>query len=337
MAHANLVVDQPERTGFDWDLPFGAKVIGETFASIPSLSLVKELWTPLYRIQLFRRENGAGHSTPSDITEVIKCEERIELLPEVARQVLWNGGTPWRQDCKEVFLTDRLPILMYHRVAPDGPSEMKRYRVTPDVFEEQLCYLRDAGYYSVRLEDWHAAMETKRPIPGRAVIITFDDGYSDFLTYAWPLLKRYGFSASVFLVAGEIGGVNSWDLVFGERVPLLDWKEIALLQEEGVEFGSHSMTHRPLTALSPEEIVREGARSKAILERNLSMRIQTFAYPYGASDRVVEHLIGACGFIYGFSCRPELSAFHDALLALPRIEIIGTETFQQFLMKLSPQ
>jgi len=334
MAHANLVVDESDKTGFDWGLPFGAKVIGETLSSIPSLWLMKELWTPLYRIQLFRRENRYNLSIPPEITEVIKCEQPTELLPEVASHVLWNGGTPWRDDGKRSVVTERLPILVYHRVSPDGSAEMMRYRVTPEAFEEQLYYLRDTGHYSVRLEDWHAAMDAKKPLPGRAVIITFDDGYLDFLTYAWPLLKRYGFSASVFPVANEIGGVNSWDRGYGEEVPLLGWKEIRHLRREGVEFGSHSATHPALNTLSPEEIVREGARSKAILDRNFSDPVRAFAYPYGAEDRVVQHLIGACGYIYGLSCRPELSRFHDRLLEIPRIEVIGSDTLEQFVSKL---
>ena len=102
-------------------------------------------------------------------------------------------------------------------------------------------------------------MEAKRPLPGRAVIITFDDGYRDFLTEAWPLLAQYGFSATVFLVAGKVGRTNEWDHHYGQEIPLLGWEEIRGLQKEGIEFGSHSMSHRPLTKLSVEETVREAA------------------------------------------------------------------------------
>ena len=79
-----------------------------------------------------------------------------------------------------------------------------------------------------------AAVVAHRPLPGRAVLITFDDGYLDFLTYAWPLLKSYGFSATVFLVTDEVGRSNSWDRVYGEEVPLLGWKEIRQPQDVGL-------------------------------------------------------------------------------------------------------
>jgi len=335
IAHANLVVDEPDRTGFDWDLPFGAKVIGETFAGIPSLCLVKELLTPLYRVQLFQR-NALSPSGTKVVPEVIELDRQpTPLLPEVAARVLWNGGLPKRVDATHAVVTERLPILMYHRVAPVGSSSTVRYRVTPEAFEEQLRYLRDAGYYSVRLEDWRRALAAKRPLPGRAVLMTFDDGYFDFLTYAWPLLRRYNFSAMVFIVSDLIGQSNSWDRMYGEEVPLLRWNEILQLQGEGVEFGSHANSHRPLTALSIDEVVREGAKSRAILERGLGRPVTALAYPYGSEDRVIQHLVGACGYIFGLSCRPARSGLHDSLLALPRIEVAGSDKLGDFVAKLA--
>jgi peptidoglycan/xylan/chitin deacetylase (PgdA/CDA1 family) len=225
---------------------------------------------------------------------------------------------------------------MYHRVAPTGSTALAPWRVAPEKFEEQLCYLHEAGYYSTRLAEWQTAVATKRPLPGRAILITFDDGYLDFLTYAWPLLKRYGFTATVFLVAGEIGGKNHWDhRLDSEAVPLLGWADIRQLQIEGVEFGSHSLSHPRLTALSTADIVRQAARSRAILERGLGVPVSAFAYPYGDTDQVVQHLIGACGYIFGLSCKPGLSRFQDSLLSLPRIEVTGSDTLQQFVAKIS--
>jgi len=263
------------------------------------------------------------------------AQQPTELLPEVAAHVLWDVGRPNRSCDQQNVVTDRLPILMYHRIAPNGASSTARYRVTPELFEEQLRYLRDTGYYSVSLEGWRKAMEKKSPLPGRAVIITFDDGYLDFLTYAWPLLKRYGFLATVFLVAEHVGGTNSWDSIYVEEVPLLGWEDIRQLRDEGVEFESHSASHPYLTALSPEKIVSEGARSRAILVRELGVTIKAFAYPYGDVDHVVQHLIGACGYIFGLSCRCDLSGYHDPFLALPRLEVFGFDNLQAFIAKLS--
>jgi peptidoglycan/xylan/chitin deacetylase (PgdA/CDA1 family) len=334
-AHANLVVDDLDQPGFDWECPFGAKVIGEVLASTQPLRLMKQLRTPLYRIQLFRRDARRRFPFHRSTLEVIESAPPAALPPEVASHVLWHGGRPRHGGVPQAVVTDRLPILMYHRVAPAGSVTMTRYRVSPEAFEEQLCYLRDAGYYSLRLEEWAAAAEAKKPLVGRAVLITFDDGYLDFQTYAWPLLRRYGFTATVFLVTDAIGQSNAWDWVHGEEIPLLEWQDVGRLQSEGVEFGSHSASHRALTTLSPADVVREGARSRAVLERQLGVPIKAFAFPYGDTDQVVRHLIGACGYIFGLSCRSGLSRFEDSLLALPRIEVTGFDRFEEFIAKLS--
>ena len=247
-AHAHIVVDDPDRTGFDWGHQFGAKIIGETLESTRLLRLVKELRTPLYRIQLFQRVGRIRTIFCRQSPEVTELKyQPASLLPEVAACVKWrSGGHPHNSTMPNVF-TDRLPILMYHRVAPTGSASTARYRVTPETFGEQLHCLRNAGYYSINLDDWFFAMERKMPLPGKAVVLTFDDGYLDFKTYAWQLIRQYGFLATVFLVTDKIGESNSWDSVYGEELPLLGWDDIRNLQDEGVDFGSHTASHPYLT------------------------------------------------------------------------------------------
>ncbi len=261
-----------------------------------------------------------------------------------APDLLWPGaGSPAadaseRQDPGRAAgaTTERLPILLYHRVAPTGAPETSRYRVTPNVFEAQVRYLAEGGYQSIGIEEWRCAKDGRRPLPGRAVLFTFDDGYQDFATYAWPILQRYGFSATVFLVADRIGGTNAWDAVYGERLPLLSWEEVRRLRDAGVTFGSHTATHHRLTGLSPADVVLEAARSRATIQRGLDRPVTSLAYPHGAEDSVVRHLVGACGYLYGFSCRPGRSRLDDPLLALPRIEVTGSDTPDDFIAKVTP-
>jgi peptidoglycan/xylan/chitin deacetylase (PgdA/CDA1 family)/SAM-dependent methyltransferase len=264
-----------------------------------------------------------------------RLPERTEKLTVDARSIHPPSDSTQRSADVQAVVTDRLPILVYHRVAPADSPAMARHPVTPEAFEEQLQYLHDTGFYSVRLEEWHTAMEAHEPLPGRAVLITFDGGYLDFLTYAWPLLKQYDFSATVFLVADEIGMSSGWDRVYGEEIALLGWEAIHQIHDEGGEFGSLSASHRPLTALSLAEVVREGARSRVILSRGLGAPIYAFAYPYGEVDPVIEHLIGACGYVFGLSRRPVCSRYHDSPLALPRIEVTGSDGLLEFVAKHS--
>lgn len=338
-AHANLVVDAPDQPGYNWDHAFGAKVIGETFASLPTLQWLKELRTPLYRIQLFQRtasdeaESKASLSTES--SEIIELAQPTPPPPQVANMVLWQGGMPQQWDVPST-VTYQLPILMYHRVAATGAAVMERYRVTPAAFAAQLQYLHDAGFYTVTLAEWHSAMTKKMPLPGRAIMLTFDDGYQDFLTEAFPLLNQYGFSATVFIVTERAGRINDWDALYGEALPLLSWDEIRQLQAAGIEFGSHSVSHQPLTGLSSTEMVQEGLRSRSTLQQELGRSIVSCAYPYGNTDAVVQHVMGSCGYQFGLSCKPGFSKFDDDLLNLPRIEVYGSDSLTQFVAKLKP-
>ncbi len=336
MAHAHQVIDEPDKPGFDWGLSFGAKVIGDTFATMSSLRLRKEIRTPLYRVQLFEKQERTLFSwVQRDKPEIKIVEQPTPVPPAVESSVRWHGSqSPYIVD-QYAVVTDRLPILMYHRVAPTGAASLSRYRVTPEQFEAQLQYLKDCGYYSVDWNDWMQAMVTRKALPGSAIALTFDDGYLDFYQYAWPLLQKYGFTATVFLVADQVGQFNAWDKAYGEEVPLMGWEEIIQLKQQGIEFGSHSCTHAALTALTPVEIVREGAKSRAVLYQGLISPVRLFAYPYGDTDATVAHLIGACGYSLGFSCQPGLSTIQDDMLILPRIEVCGSDSLEGFVANIS--
>ena len=220
-------------------------------------------------------------------------------------------------------VTKKLPILSYRRISPDGLDA-----VTPQVFEQHLQYLKDGGYYSASWQDWQNAKLAKIPLPGKAVLLTFDGGYLDFFNYAFPLLKRFNFTATVFLVAESIGKTNSWEKADSEQVQLMGWPEIRQLRDEGIEIGSMSATYQPMTNLSPTEIVREGAKSRAILERGLGKSVRCFAYPYGNVDKMVEHLVGAIGYTFGVSYESKFSNFEDSLLSLPRMQVTTENALQ---------
>jgi peptidoglycan/xylan/chitin deacetylase (PgdA/CDA1 family) len=166
------------------------------------------------------------------------------------------------------------------------------------------------------------------------VILTFDDGYLDFSTTAWPLLRKYGFGAIVFLVAELVGKTNAWDSRLGVELPLMDWDEIVRLQDEGAVFGAHSATHLPLTGMANEDIVREAARARAVLRKRLGRTPAAFAYPYGDVDPAVAHLIGGSGFTFGLSCERSRCSVEDSLLLLPRIEVDGTSGLADFVANL---
>lgn len=328
-AHAHVRADDPTQPGFDWEATFGVKTITAAFGKVAGLHLVEELRTPLYRVQRYQRPSAWQRWRG-----VPKTRYRTGQLPDplparVAEQVRWDSAPvpPQEPDDRR---TDRLPILMYHRVATDGPAALARYRIAPAQFEAQLRWLREEGYESATLEEWRAAAEVKRPLRGRRVLLTFDDGCVDFATTAWPLLQQYGFGAVMFLPTDYLGRRCEWDLCHGEPARVMDWDAIRSLQKAGVEFGSHTASHPLLTGLALSEVAREALRSRAMLEEQLGAPVNAIAYPFGATDRIVEQLCGAAGYLFGLTCAHRCCEFEDRLLALPRLEVSSDLTLEHF-------
>ena len=334
MTHANCVVDEPTEPGFTWDVPYGAKTIARAFGSIRSLRLEAEIRTPLYRVQLYRRTRRGLPSRRRP--HIVELEEQPAPLKAGAAEFVHWGGERAGLDPSEpsVLTTDHLPILMYHQIATAGSRSLLRYRVTPDEFDRHLSYLSEVGYQTVSLSSWQHALEHRQPIAGRAVVLTFDDATSDFTKNAWPLLKRYGYSAMLFVPTKYVGGVNAWDSAYSDQVDVLSWRQLRELAAEGVAIGSHSVTHSFMTALPAKDVVREGICSRVALARELGEAVDAFAYPYGDADPVVEHLIGACGYRFGLSVDAVRCSREHSLLALPRIEIRGDRPFEDFVAAL---
>jgi peptidoglycan/xylan/chitin deacetylase (PgdA/CDA1 family) len=223
---------------------------------------------------------------------------------------------------------------MYHRCAPDGEERLARFRVEPAAFEEQLRHLHEEGYRTATFAEWRAARFVKQPLPGRRVMLTFDDGFDDFAEYAWPLLKRYGFGATVFLVSEKIGRTSDWDTEYGDTAPLMNWERILRLQKEGVEFGSHTATHPHLPALAPAEAASELMRSRLVLEERLGRPVRSLAYPFGLHEPWVMHLAGACGYLDAVSTRAGRSTLGDHDLSLARVEVDGRNGLDAFIRNL---
>lgn len=247
----------------------------------------------------------------------VQATTRAMSLPALARE------RPRRKPARRApgEIRTSIPILTYHRVAPDGPKRLAPYRVTPDRFAQQIRHLRNEGFRSVEPEELFQALSTNRPLRGRPVMLTFDDGYADFAEHAWPVLKDCGFGAVLFVVPDKVGACADWDARYGDPAPLLDWPGIAALARDGVSIESHSASHRPLPSLETEPLYWEALSSAAAIERVVGRRPMAFSYPFGALDPVVERVVEECGYRLGFTTTPGVCSLGADPLRLSRVEM----------------
>ncbi|MGZ6988913.1 MAG: polysaccharide deacetylase family protein [Thermoanaerobaculia bacterium] len=223
------------------------------------------------------------------------------------------------------------PILMYHQVGEHRPgSALNRWRVREEDFLWQLGVLGRRGYRGVALRALFGAPSA----PTRRAVLTFDDGYRGVLERALPALVSHGFSATVFVVADRLGGVNDWDAETpGE--PLLSADEIRALHAAGVEIGSHGATHRPLTRLSDDDLLRELAGSKDTLERLTGGAVTSFCYPYGDFDDRVVEAVRAADYRAATVIRGGISPDLSDPFRLKRVSVRGTNTRVDFTLALT--
>jgi peptidoglycan/xylan/chitin deacetylase (PgdA/CDA1 family) len=168
---------------------------------------------------------------------------------------------------------------MYHSISDQDESGSRAYFRTctaPQIFKDQMAYLRSNGYSTCSLAQALDQLRSGMHTAARPVVITFDDGYSDFYRDAFPILDRYGLNATVFLPTAYIGDRPA---KFKGR-NCLTWSEVRELSNYGILFGSHTVTHPQLRELSPADINDEIVNSKKTIEEKLGSAIDSFAYPF---------------------------------------------------------
>ena len=185
---------------------------------------------------------------------------------------------------------------MYHRIAPETPEAGAQWATTPWAFEEQLAWLRDQRYESVSIDEWAVSVANDAALPGRRVLITFDDGLQDFADHALPLLIAYGFRADMHIVTGHVGGTNAWEKPGFPSYRLMDWQTILDLPRDTVTIGSHTVNHARFAGLDPATVMDEMLRSRLELEERLGRQVTRIAYPWGLTDESTPSLAVAAGY-----------------------------------------
>ena len=211
------------------------------------------------------------------------------LVRAAADRAFWagarNAATPdeWRR------LTASYCALVYHRLAGDGKAGQERVDLDPRRFAAQLRFLRRLGFRPLSPVEVLAFHDGNGTLPGRAFVVTVDDGTADCET---PLSEHVENAPQLFVSTGEVGGSASW--LDGE--PLLSWDDLERLNRRGVDIGAHARTHRPLAGLGADELATEVGGSLLDLQERLPDGLPVFAYPNGSHDEEVRAAAVSAGF-----------------------------------------
>lgn len=182
----------------------------------------------------------------------------------------------------------QVPIITYHSIDESGSV----ISTTLEMFRRQMKQLSEAGFEALTLSELVSGIKGTGDLPDKPVVLTFDDGFRNFKTEAFPVLNEYDFKATVFIVTDFCGGHNDWSGNPDDfpRTELLSWDEIRELDGHGVEFGSHTRTHQDLTKLNASEVKTEIVGSKKAISDKLGREAKTFAYPFGHGSVAVRRV-----------------------------------------------
>lgn len=213
-----------------------------------------------------------------------------------------------------------IPVLVYHRFGDDCDSPLC---MPARVFERQMRYLKENGYHSVTPDELLAFLQYREPLPRQSVWITMDDGYRSTYKVAYPILKKYGFTATMFIYT---------DFVEASRLAIT-WAQLREMRTDGFSIGSHSMTHSDITKLRAGEsteafiarVRRELGESKKIIDQKLGQDTIALAYPFGYYDRRAINLTHEAGYRLAASVRRGGNPFFANPLALKRDQILNRD------------
>ena len=197
--------------------------------------------------------------------------------------MLHTGGHIAAATRKLARVRHGVPVLMYHLVSDDVPTGFRKYTVTPRQFGGHVRTLTKLGCQSISPDELWAARHLGHPLPRRPVVITFDDGFRDCLRHAAPVLHAAGLRATMYVVAGLLGGTSRWMAPEGLALPLVTSSQARELEQAGIECQSHSLTHKRLAELESPEIARELSVSRRVLEDGAGSR----GAPSGVPARIL--------------------------------------------------
>jgi len=230
-----------------------------------------------------------------------------------------------------------LPVLMYHKILDQGPNGLT---VTTAQFERQLMYLKEKGYQTLTFREVKTLLAEKSPLPRKPVVLTFDDAYVNFKSHALPLVKKYGFQATLFIPVAFIGKTNLWDQGNDPILPAADLKQLS--NNEPVTFGIHSFLHKNYRDLALSDMEEDLKNCQETLSFYGIPFTRVLAYPYGGYPKKelplkksMFELFDRFGLDFALRIGNRINPWPIRnRYEMKRIDIRGTDSFKMFRIKV---
>lgn len=274
-----------------------------------------------YNTVINKKNNNSSANNKQEISNKVAQIDTKKDEPKYNKLREFNG--------KNLIHNDKqIPVLMYHSIADNSKvtdNVSKSIILPPEVFKQQMQYLKDNGYTTLTLDELYNFLKNDKPVPEKSVVLTFDDAYEDNYTNAYPILKEFGFRATIFVITGGTDKIGAY----------LTSAQLKEMDINGIDIQSHTVNHEELDKLSLEKQQETLVQSKQFLEKLLNKKVDYIAYPSGKYNNFTEQAAKNAGYTMAFTINNGWANKDTNILFLNRVFVNALKGFDQFKERLT--
>lgn len=253
---------------------------------------------------------------PNINDEVLIMEQKELYLNSKAQSIYKREA----MNNHQLAAVESVPVLMYHSISFEKNNDL---RVPKEKFDAQMKYLKENGFHSITMAELYEAINNGKQVPPKPIVITFDDGYVDNYTDAYPILMKYEFKGTIFVITDIVG-----------KGGYINASQIQEMHDNGIDLESHTVYHEELDLLPYDKQLNTLKRSKEYLETALNKKVISVAYPFGKYNSNTIKAAKEAGYMLAFTTQPGFSRRSNGMFTLARVRINASDTTSSFAAKI---